>query len=65
MKLKLNDRVQALESHPYLDVSRRHVGIVEEITRNKFGGLHSVAVKFKHKPSSVVFQSNELKKRTK
>jgi hypothetical protein len=53
--MKVNDKVKAIKNHSYLDISKRHVGIVKTIEGK------DVSVQFKHKTFLIVFLKSELK----
>lgn len=61
-KLKIGARVKAIENHPYLNVTKRHTGmVVEQVANARYEGI-SVEVKFKHLPRTILFQKEELRK---
>lgn len=68
--MKKGDKVRAIENCEYLNVNRRHVGVV--ISQHKYklpkgsGSIHpnrgwDVEVKFRHKTYTCIFQGEQLK----
>jgi hypothetical protein len=62
-RLKVGDKVRTNENHPLLCVTRRHVGVVDEVGPNCDKTDQEVCVKFRHKKyGSTIFQGEELRK---
>lgn len=67
--MKKGDRVRTTENFPYLNVTKRHVGVVVSQSKYKLpkgtGSIHpnggwDVEVKFRHKNFTTIFQGEEL-----
>lgn len=56
--LKVGMRVRPIENHPYLGITRRHVGTIVGAPSK---GDDTTLVKFKNRASTTVFQACELK----